>query len=174
MMKMERSALWIDIDISAGPIPVTMTREKSRPCRACNFQRFAALFKRELPQPIPHTARFGMDYLWQCVDKREGCVMENDACPILMTPRRFATSRLSIIGGSEISALELIGHLPTKLAAVDERVIVMESRVHTGPEDFIEEVVGILKAVCVRAVLERQTVNDNMHLGSTEVARNQV
>ena len=48
----------------------------------------------------------------------------------------------------------------------------MESRVHTGPEDFIEEVMCILKGVDVSAVLERQTVNDNMHLGSAEVVCN--
>lgn len=85
---------------------------------------------------------------------------------------RFIKTQLSIIGRSEISALELSGHLPAKLAAVDERLIEMESCIHTGPEDFLEEVVRIIKAVGVSAVLKRQTVNDNMHLVSAKVARN--
>jgi hypothetical protein len=113
-----------------------------------------------------------MDYLWLRVDRREGCVRDKMSCPVVVTPRRFVESQLSIIGRSEISVLELSGHLSTKLAAVDERVIVMESRVHPGPEDFIEEVACIFKAVGVSAVLEGKTVNDNVHLGSAEVACN--
>lgn len=50
----------------------------------------------------------------------------------------------------------------------------MESGVNTRPEDFIEEVPRIVKSVGVQTVLESQAVDDNMHLRSAEVGRNQV
>ena len=50
----------------------------------------------------------------------------------------------------------------------------MESGVDTRPEDLIEEVPRIVESVCVRTVLESQTVDDNMHLRSAEVGRNQL
>src|SRR3984885_5539472 len=92
----------------------------------------------------------------------------------LVQNERFVRYQLSIVGRSKVATLDLSGHLLTQLATVDERVIEMESGIDTGPEHFVEEVTRIVKAMCVCAVLESQTVYDNMHFGSAEVVRNQV
>ena len=77
---------------------------------------------------------------------------------------------LRVSNRPEVFTKKLMCDLLAQSAAIDKRMMVMESSVNARPKDFFKEVAGGVERVGVYAVRERQTVNDDSHVRSAEIA----
>ena len=102
--------------------------------------------------------------------------LEIDEVPMPSMPLASLCSATDIrtkVLRSKVTSKQCVSDRGAKLLPILQRVVVVEAGINPCPEDFVDQIAGILERVRVDAVLERETVRYQVNFGSAKVARQQ-